>query len=551
MYRLKDFFKIKNKKEFFLAQFFAILATLISIPIPLLMPLLVDEVLLKKEGEYIKFLSHFLSTPLQYILFTLFLALFLRGVFVLFSILQNYYFEKIAKDLSFRLRVRILSHLKNLSLREFENLKSADIASRVINDIATIEEFFLKFLQKFFISILTILGVSIVLLIINLKLGLFIIFFNPFVVIFSTKMARKVKNLKKNENFSISTFQEALVETLDMLTYIKTYNKENFFYKKLIALLKEVKQKGFIYSFKSEMYSKISFLIFLSGFEVFRAAGIIAVAYDTLSIGLMIAVFSYLWFIISPIQEILSIQYSYFAAKGALERINEILSLKLEEKFKKRKNPFISDSVEIRLVKVSFSYEKEILSDIDATFYPFSINAIVGESGRGKSTLAKIIAGFYPPDRGDVLYNKVSYKEIGFDIIRKNVNLILQESKLFNDTLLFNLTLGEKFSEDEIIEVLKKVELYDLVANLKDGLNSYVGKDGIKLSGGERQRVALARALLFKPKVIILDESTSALDEAREERIFENIKDFLKSRTTIIIAHREKTIKKADNIIQL
>ncbi|GAB6045846.1 ABC transporter ATP-binding protein [Caminibacter profundus] len=556
MYTFKNLLKEikKYKKEFILAQIIALIATVISIPIPLLMPLLIDEVLLKKPGFWVNSINQIFGecSAFCYVIITLIVVVFLRSAFVFLNILQTFFFEKITKDITYKIRLKVLNHLKHLSINEYENLKTGEIASKLISDVNTIEEFLIKSVSKFVISFLTLIGVAIVLLLINFKLGLFILILNPFVVVLSGKIARKVKKYKKEENKTISIFQEALIETLELFEQIKAYNKENFFFKKLFELAKELKEKSFNFSYKSEAFSRLSFLIFLIGFEIFRAAGILAVMYDDLSIGLMLAVFGYLWFMMTPIQEIISIQYAYFGAKAALERINETLSLQKEPNFPHKKDPF-NTLVKIDIKNLSFKYKESdwILKNANASFHPNQITALIGASGGGKTTLAKIISGFFTPDEGDVLYNGISFKEIGLNEIRKNVSLILQETRLFNDTIRFNLTLGKEFSEDEIWEALKLAELSEVVKNWDKGLDTYVGKNGVKLSGGQKQRVAIARALLHKPKIVILDESTSALDIDTEKKVFKNIEKFLKSRTSIIIAHRAETIAKADSIYMI
>jgi len=554
MYSFKSLIKeIKSyKKEFIFAQFIAFLAVLISIPLPLLMPILIDEVLLKKPGIWIESISKFISNcdGSCYILITLIVVLFLRSLNVLLNILQVYHFEKITKEIANNIRYKVLNHLKLLSTNEFENLKTGDIASRVINDIETIEDFLVRLVSKFAISILTLIGISIILLMIDWKLGIFIIILNPFVVILSIKLSKKVKMYKKEHNKAISIFQEALLETLELFEQIKAFNKENLFFQKLFNLSDDLKEKSLKFNYKIEAYNKFSFLIFLLGFEVFRAAGIFSVFYGNLSIGLMIAVFSYLWYMMTPIQELISMQYRFFAAKAALDRINEILALEIENK----KEKIIFDkSIQIQAKNLSFKYKNSdwILKNVNFIIKPNKITALIGASGEGKTTLAKIIAGFLEPKEGEVLYNNISSKDIDLTQIRENINLILQEHRLFNDTLLFNITLGKNFSESEIYEALKLTQMYEVVTKWSDGLNTYVGKNGVKLSGGQRQRIVLARAILHKPKVIILDESTSALDVQTEHKVFENLKDFLKSRTTIIIAHRPETITKADEVLIL
>ncbi len=544
----------KYKREFILAQIIAVTATFISIPIPVFMPLLIDEVLLKKPGIWVKSLHNIFgcSCAFCYVAVTLIVVLVLRSVFIGLNIVQTYFFEKITKDITYKIRLRVLSHLKHLSINEYENLKTGDIASRLISDVNTVEEFLIKSVSRFVISALTLLGVAVILLVINWKLGLFILILNPFVVILSGKIARKVKKYKSAQNRSISVFQESLIETLELFEQIKAYNKEGFFFKKLFTFTKELKEKSFDFSYKMEAFNKLSFLIFLIGFEIFRAAGILAVAYDSLSIGLMLAVYSYLWFMMTPIQDIISIQYSYFAAKAALDRINQTLTLQKEPKFPHIQNPF-ENPVKIEIQNISFKYNESdwTLKNTSAIIHPNKITALIGASGGGKTTLAKIIAGFFIPNEGDIVYNGVSFKEIGLDKIRENVSLILQETRLFNDTLLFNLTLGKEFKESEIWDALNLAELKKTVEEWPKKLNSYVGKNGVKLSGGQKQRVAIARALLHKPKIIILDESTSALDIDTEEKVFKNIENFLKDRTSIIIAHRAETIAKAEHILMI
>ena len=544
----------KYKKEFIIAQIVALLAIVVSIPIPLLMPLLIDEVLLHKSGFLTNTISHIFNdcTPFCFVLVTLFIVLFLRSSFVILNIIQTYLFEKITKDITYKMRLNILKHLKKLSINEYENLKTGDIASTLVSDINTVEEFLIKSVSKFIISILSLIGVAIVLFLINYKLALFIIILNPFVVILSGKIAQKVKKYKKSQNQTIGIFQESLIETLELFEQIKAYNKENFFFSKLFNFTKELKEKSFNFSYKSETFSKLSFLIFLIGFEIFRAAGILAVAYDNLSIGLMLGVYGYLWFMMTPIQEIISIQYAYFGAAAALERINKTLTLQKEPYFKHKKNPF-EKALEIKIKNLSFKYKnnEEILQNVNAIIKPNRITALIGASGGGKTTFAKLISGFFIPNQGDILYNNISYKNIGLDTIRANVSLILQETRLFNDTLYFNLTLGKNFSDIEIKEALKKAELLDVIEKFEKKLDTFVGKNGVKLSGGQKQRVAIARALLHKPKLVILDESTSALDLDTEEKVFKNIESFLKERTSIIIAHRAETIAKADDILMV
>jgi ATP-binding cassette subfamily C protein len=294
--------------------------------------------------------------------------------------------------------------------------------------------------------------------------------------------------------------------------------------------------------------------VFLAGYEVFRGVSILAVAYSDLSVGLMLAIFSYLWVMVSPIQDIINFQYVLATAKAACKRINTIYEMEQEPEVKEDANPFqTSSGIGITVKNLSFSYtkEKSILNNINMEIKPSSKVAIVGASGSGKTTLANILVGFYPLNEGEIYYDGVSNRRLRLSTIRENIHLILQHPKLFNDTMRFNLTLGESYSDEAVRKALHIAQLDDVIEGLEKGLDTLVGKDGIKLSGGQRQRVAIARMVLSDPNVVIFDESTSALDVHTEVRLFEALQAFLEKKTVITIAHRLSTIKSAEYIYVL
>ncbi|HIQ24837.1 MAG TPA: ABC transporter ATP-binding protein [Persephonella sp.] len=544
------------KKQLVLGNVFAILATIINIPIPLFLPLLVDEVLLGKEGVFINTYRALFGegNAVIYVLVALFLAVFFRITHFIFYAYQVKIFTTISKEITYKIREKVLKHLSKVSMSEFETEGSGKIASKLITDINTIDDFLGKSISKLLISILTIIGVAIVLIFINWKLGLLIVFLNPVVIYFTTLVGKKVGKLKRKENKAIEIFQEALIETLDLFWQIRASNREKFFLSNLIKKAKKVKETSTEFSWKSDSAVRLSALIFLIGYECFRAVAILFVAFSDLSIGMMFATFSYLWVMMTPVQDVLNIQYAFHSANNALIRINEVLRMKLEPNYKQEKNPFKNNTtVSINLKNIWFSYDgKEfILKKVNMHFPKGKKIAIVGASGSGKTTVASIIVGFYPVNKGDVLYDGISVKNIGLPIVRDNVYLVLQNPQIFNNTIRFNLTLGKNISEEEIWKALEIAVLKEVVEKLPNKLDTIVGKNGIKLSGGQKQRLAIARMILARPKVIILDESTSALDYITENKLMENLNKFLKDKTTIIIAHRLSTVKEADYIYVL
>jgi len=275
------------------------------------------------------------------------------------------------------------------------------------------------------------------------------------------------------------------------------------------------------------------------------------VVFSDLSVGQMFAVFGYLWFMMGPVQEILTVQFSFFSAKAALNRINSLLALKEEPRYPHQINPFKDKhTVSIRLDDIHFSYanKPDVLNGVSLTIKAGEQIALVGASGGGKSTMVQALLGLYPTSQGMIYFDDVAVNKIGFDIVRNNVSTVLQQPILFNSSVRDNLCIGRHLEDKELWKALDIAQLKTTVKDLPNQLNTLVGRQGVRLSGGQRQRLAIAKMILSKPKVVILDEATSALDSETEFLLHKAMKDFLRDRTTIIIAHRLSAVKQADHV---
>ncbi|HIQ27865.1 MAG TPA: ABC transporter ATP-binding protein [Sulfurovum sp.] len=544
------------RKEVILGNIIAILATLLVVLIPLFIPILVDELLLGKDHGFISWIStHIFTTDTKgYVLFVLVIIIVLRVVSTFLSIFQTKIFVSISKNITYKMRASLITYLKRVSLKEYEMMRVGAVTSKLVTDVETIDGFVSSTISKLIVAVLMLLFSAFVLLWIHWQLAIFILITNPIVVLFTVKLARNIGELKKEENKAVELFQSSLTETLELFHQIRAANKEEYFFEQSRKKAEELRTHAVNYGYKSDRALKYSYLVFLAGYEIFRAVSILAVAYSDLSVGLMLAVFSYLWVMVTPIQDIINFQYVLSTAKAACKRIESIYNLEQEPQVHEKVNPFTSrHAIEIEIKNLSFSYQKNksILTNINMQIPEASKVAIVGASGSGKTTLSNILVGFYPVDVGEIFYAGVSNKDLQLSTIRENIHLILQHPKLFNDTMLFNLTLGKSYSDEKVQEALRIAQLDAVIANLDLGLETLVGKDGIKLSGGQRQRVAIARMILSNPKVVIFDESTSALDVHTELKLFEALKDFLYDKTVITIAHRLSTIKSAEFIYVL
>ncbi len=545
---------LQQKPAFVYGQIITLLAIIVSVPIPLMLPMMVDEVLLHKPEYIVPTIDKILGSgsAFYYIAIVAFVVIFLRFLYYYLSVITTKIFTKISKHITFMIRQRVLKHLQVTSMNEFETLGSGAITANLITDINTLDTFIMTSASRFVASVLTLLVVGIVMIAINPVLGILILFVQPLIMFISKKMSKKVGELKKEENKAIAAFQEDVGETLELYGQIKASNKEEFFFNNAIKQAKNIKETSNEFNFKSVAYEKLSYTIFLSVFEIIRASGLLLVAYSDLSIGMMFAMFGYIWFIMTPVQDILSMQYSYSAANAALKRINKVLRLKVEvsgEKVLKDK------ALDISLKNLCFSYEtsdKLILKNISFDVQASSKIALIGASGSGKTTLAQIISGFYEKTAGELLYNTIKTEELDKHSIREKVFLVLQMPILFNSTLRFNVTMGHKnISDKKIYEALKIAQLSDMLNNMPEGLETIVGHHGVRLSGGQRQRLSIARMIIADPSVVIFDESTSALDVHTEAKLFVALEPLLKDKTVITIAHRLSTVKNADMIYVL
>ncbi|PXA74146.1 ABC transporter ATP-binding protein [Vibrio sp. 11986-1-5] len=548
----------KHQRPLLFANFIAIAATLISVPIPLLMPLMVDEVLLNQPAGGLALMNTLLpsdwQTPTGYILFTLLLVVLMRTGSQLLNIIQSRQFTRVSKTVTYQMRCKMIDKLGRISIRQYETRGSGGINAHLVTDIETIDQFIGSTLSKFLISLLTVLGTALVLLWLDWRLGLFILLVNPIVIYFSRLLGSQVKHLKKRENQAFEKFQNRLVETLDGIYQLRAANKEREFLTQLKNNADEVRANADKYAWQAEAAGRLSFLLFLLGFELFRAVAMLMVLFSDLTIGQIFAVFGYLWFMLGPVQELLGIQFSWYSAKAALARINTLLQLEEEYRPISKVNPFTQHQpVAVILSQVNFSYdgEKKVLDELSLTIPAGKKVALVGASGGGKSTLIQLLLGAYRADSGEIYFNGERCDDIGFEIIRSQIAVVLQQPILFNDTLRHNLTLGGDYDDDSLWHALEVAQLQDVTHQLSQGLDTPIGRNGIRLSGGQRQRLAIARMVLSDPKLVILDEATSALDTATEAALHLALSGFLKGRTTLIVAHRLSAVKQADLIYVL
>jgi ATP-binding cassette subfamily C protein len=547
---------LTHRRQLVIANLIAIAAAALAVPVPLLIPMLVDEVLLDQPGAAVAAIDALFpdtwQVPVLYIGVILLLTLAMRLGAMVLGVVQMRQFTGISKDVTYRIRRDLLHRLEQVSMAEYETLGSGTVASHLVTDVDALDEFIGVATSKLLVAVLSILGTALILLWMHWPLALFILLMNPIVIYVTTVFGRKVKTLKARENTAYQLFQESLGETLDAIQQIRASNRERHYIARVIDRADAIRYRSGAFAWKSDAANRLSFLIFLFGFDIFRATSMLMVLYSDLTIGQMLAVFAYLWFMMQPVQEVVGIQYKQHAARAALSRINALMRVRLEPRYPHIHNPFKNQlTTAVRLEHIHFAYGDgpPVLDGISLSIAPGEKVALVGASGGGKTTLVQIILGLYTPSSGGVLFNEVPVTEIGMDVVRDNVATVLQHPALLNDSVRMNLTLGKTMPDERLWEALEIAQLRELVEGLDQRLDTPIGRDGVRLSGGQRQRLAVARMVLTDPRIVILDEATSALDTATEQRLHNALRRFLAGRTTLIIAHRLSAVRQADRTL--
>ena len=539
--------------EFWRLNLYGVAATLLLLPVPMLLPLLIDEVLLGHPGRLTEWMGRLTGSGAPWALIAGVTAavLALRLLAFAASSRRSLYASRISQRVAYALRHRILRHLERMSLSEYERLRTGGVVARTIQDVEQLSGFASQAVTTALSASLMLTGVAGVLLWMEWRLALLVFLLNPFFLGFSKILGRKTGELLRRQHEAYQVYQELLAETLDLFVQVRASNQE----RRLFGLIRErargIERASLEYGYRAAVAQGSSALLTASAVDLFRALGIAAVAYSDLSVGMMIAFLFYLSTLVQPTNQLMGLVIAYQSTRPALERINALLATAREPLYPQELDPFAGrPTVSVALEEIRFAYGRgpEILHGITLRIGEGEKVALVGPSGSGKSTVAQLLVGFYPPLSGRILYGGAPIERIGLERVRSQVALMLQESLFFDETIRHNLTLGRELPEERIREALAMAQLEPFVRGLERGLETPIGRNGIRLSGGQKQRLAIARLILSDPKVVIFDEATSALDGETEARLYRSLAPFLEGRSVLIIAHRETTIRQADRV---
>ncbi len=457
------------------------------------------------------------------------------------------------------LRERIYTHLQSMSLGFYTRNRPGVLISRMTNDVQALDTLVTDGIVTMVSSVLTLVGVVVILLVIDVQLALVTFLTFPILAIGSVIFRIASANAYRLTREKIANITAYLQESLSGVRVVRSFGQEPRHLTEMSVLNEENREVNMRTVYLNASYFPAVELLSAIGTAAILLFGGYQAINGQIEIGILFAFVGYLQTFFDPIQQISQLYTTYQQGMAALDKIFDLLDTEPDVV----DPPNAIDPGEIRgaidLEGVWFGYGEDpveeadwALRDVDLRILPGQTVALVGETGAGKSTMAKLVARFYDPQEGKILIDGVDVRELDSKALRSRLGIVPQEGFLFSGTIAENVAFGRPdASRDEIMDALRTVGGEPLIEGLPEGLDTEVGERGTSLSAGERQIVAFARALLAEPRILILDEATSNVDVRTEKRIEEGLGRLLVGRTAIVIAHRLSTIRRASRIVVL
>ena len=485
---------------------------------------------------------------------SLFLAVIISGIRIRFL-------GRLGQLLMYDLRVRVFSHLQRLSVDFFTEEKAGRLLTRMTSDIEALSNLLQTGLVNLVAQLLALFFILILLFSFNLQLTLILLVFSApvmfgFTLWFSRTSERGYEVVRNRIADVLADLQESLSGMRLVISFYRMkhnvinhrnivgdYRNANNYTSKIQAAYRSGTQ--FI-------TTGTSLLIFTAGFFILKEVNPSLSPEGTFTVGSLVAFNVLVGRFFIPINELSGLYNEFQSGNAAVKKLADLLGT--EPSVKESENAFNLKDLkgDIRFNDVSFSYEKDltVLKNISLHVEAGKTISFVGPTGAGKSTIAKLMCRFYDPTSGSITLDNINLKDISLESLHRQLGIVPQEPFLFHGTIKENILFARPDATDEeVVEACKAVGIEGMIKRLPEGLETHCHERGSSLSSGERQLLALARAFLSKPRVLILDEATSNIDQQNEAKIEKALDKLLEGRTAIIIAHRLATTRRADVIV--
>ncbi|WP_323703929.1 ABC transporter ATP-binding protein [Mammaliicoccus sp. Dog046] len=524
------------KRMVFMAMFLSILGSLSGLLVPLFTGKLVDT---------------FNAENLDLTMVWLFLGIFLANAIL--SGIGTYLLSKIGEKTIFSIREKLWRHLINLNMNFFDKNESGQLMSRITDDTNVINTFISEKAPSVLPSFLTMLGSIIMLFILDWQMTLITFIILPIFIGIMIPLGRRMGKISKETQTEIANFSGILGRVLTEMRLVKVTTSEEKELEKTRTTLFSIYDLGLREAKIRAIISPLSGIIMMLTVAIILGFGGIRVSSGAITAGTLVAMIFYVIQLSGPIVSFSMFLTDYKKTVGASERIYEIYHEEVEHQGDETNRPD-KNNHDILFDHVSFGYEEErVIKDLSLTIRSGEVTAIVGPSGSGKSTIFSLIERLYPIQQGVILYGEQSINDISLKHWRQTIGYVMQSNAMMSGTIRDNLTYGinETVSDETLIHYTKLARCYDFIKSFPNGFDTEIGERGTKLSGGQRQRIDIARSFIKNPDILLLDEATANLDSESEFYIQQALNELMKDRTTIVIAHRLATIKKASQIIFL
>jgi ATP-binding cassette subfamily B multidrug efflux pump len=531
-----------KRKLLFASILCLVIATALGLVYPNLLRYLIDDVITK--GNYS-------SVPKLAILVVC--VVIIKGMF---QFLQGLFGGRMGNWVAFNLRNALYDKLQQLSFQYYDKAKTGDLMSRLTADLDTIRQFVgFGFAQLLNVGLMLVFG-SVMMLTINWKLTLLTLVFMPFLVITVWKFENKIHPAFRSIRKSMSDLTTAVQENITGVRTVKSFAREAHEVQRFMVHSGEYKTSNLNSAEIWARYFPVMELFANLSVVVLLGAGGYMVINGSMTIGELVAFFSLIWYIISPMWGLGFQINNYTQSKASGERVLEILTHYVHVKDKENAVSLNPAQVKgfVTFENVNFAYpdKKPALIDFNLDAPAGSVIGILGGTGSGKSTIIQLLLRAYNLKSGRITIDGYNINDIALDSMRSQISIVFQETFLFSASIRNNIAYGLRdISHEHIIQAAKLSKAHDFIMELPLGYDTIVGERGLGLSGGQKQRIAIARALLKDPKILILDDATSAVDMETEHEIQAGFREVMKGRTTFIIAHRLSSIRHADEIIVL